>query len=413
MIAVSARYSLFQKGALAIRCYSTDLAKRYLPFKELRSQNLSIEDGYGEYVVYSKDPNLEISKDIYDICFKVLENQRISSEKIDRPWKLHKEIQRINPGAEIAFIPRTLYELLYIRASIEEELEDRKICPLQNACFHEVFKEGRWRDPKEKINRCWHLCRYDDKTPLDDQKETLRNLAFRINQLAVHTWKPKTFFTGAQITTFTENEIEFLKNHYRTFLDIFRKQMDNQTFCGSRGAAVNFGLKESLGLGVICTPMGVRNDSDAQIIRNTTALECDKIARNAHVLYRGGDLFKPDCLTSISWGTSLFGGAFLDGTACVFHYATHIGRKVYALVIPQKEASAPFYIPSRHPIRHLFSTGEFHHARSLLPCNTPQNAFVKGIYTRALLPSFIYSKSEVGELQTLIEKYHSQAIPLN
>lgn len=390
---------------------SHDLSQLY---KNMKSQNLSVEDGYGEYIIHSTGPHTQIPEDLYNTAYAVTEKYRLNlGEVANRPHALRKELQIIDSNLDIAFIPRTLYELLYIRAAIQEETRDKAICPLQTIDSFKAFQDGSWAVSADKINRCWHLCRFNDKTPFDGQAKTLRTLSFRLNALAIETFRPEQHFTGTQIASFAEKEVSFLKNHCQMFSDIFRKEM--KTFCGCSGAAINFGLPQGNGERVKCHPMGITDNQDAQIVYNAIALECDKSSQNSYVLYRGGDLFIPDDTTSICWGTSLFGGAFLDGTACVFHYVSAKKRKAYALVVPAKEATTAFHIPSWHPIRHLFSQGEFHHARSLLANHTSREESIKGIcgLNDSPIPSYMYSALDRNKLTDQLAQYHNAAIRIN
>ncbi|PJD97597.1 MAG: hypothetical protein CK425_02925 [Parachlamydia sp.] len=97
-----------------------------------------IISGQGEYVAYHvKDDqrlavSLETYEKVYEIFAKHLPHFSKSSlleEGSKRYESLRTKIKEIDPSLEITFIPRTLYELIYIQGCIEEDLTHKAICP--------------------------------------------------------------------------------------------------------------------------------------------------------------------------------------------------------------------------------------------------------------------------------------------
>ncbi|QLH35469.1 MAG: hypothetical protein HWD61_04370 [Parachlamydiaceae bacterium] len=118
--------------------------------------------------------------------------------------------------------------------------------------------------------------------------------------------------------------------------------------------------------------MGIRNEIDAQIIRDAVALECSKIAQHSLFLYRGGD-FQKDSIScwgdkdkaySLSFGSSLFAGCLFDGGATAFHYMRN-GKNAYAIPVSFDQLTrSPFFVPTTHTLAQLFGDGEIFHART-------------------------------------------------
>jgi hypothetical protein len=331
---------------------------------------------------------------------------------------MKSELKKIAPSLEIIFIPKTLYELIYIQASIEEEVSDR-ICRLQDPEGYESFNDGlKGTSSKpntayinKKLEKCWHLACFN-------HREFVSKLAARINNLIVEKFHPKGFLTGREIILHAENQIAYLKKHRVTFPET----MGTIGYCGSKGASVNFGYDQSNGDRIVCFGMGLNSDRDAQIVRNAIALECDKMAQNAFILYRGGDFNEDGYVkeeivkkTSFSYGTSLFAGCFVDGTATVFYYTITKKRDPYAIVVAYRDyAKSPFYIPSIETISQLSGQGEYFHPRSRLPFDVSKEETIRGIFCASdSRPQELTSQSNAKEIVTQLAQYHSSALRLS
>lgn len=118
--------------------------------------------------------------------------------------------------------------------------------------------------------------------------------------------------------------------------------------------------------------MGIRNETDAQIIRDAIAFECSKIAVHSLFLYRGSDFQKDSASSlpeqdkpySLSYGSSLFAGCLYDGGATAFHYMRN-EKNAYAVPLAFHQLDdSPFFVPTTHPVAQLSGDGEIFHART-------------------------------------------------
>ena len=153
--------------------------------------------------------------------------------------------------------------------------------------------------------------------------------------------------------------------------------------------------------------MGIRNDQDAQIIRNAVALECSK-AGHCFLMYRGTKNIKndkpycrdnPDIPFLMSFGSGLFPGAVFDAESSPFQFMRD--RQAYALLIPFEDLNnCPVNIPKTNAICQMYGWGEIYHGRSGLwkeaaSLDTP----LKGIVHFEKL-----YKGRVAHLQTALDK---------
>lgn len=415
------------RGRLARSCRKK-LESKKIPthklYDQLTRNSKKIGNGYGEYIIFHNTPEqLVLKQELYDRVYPIV--SQYNCYPSDDQFRLIQDaIQKIDCSLDIVFIPRTLYELIFIRASIEEEVGKEAVCALQSEQGYKAF-EKHWKNNdstiervkdyvKDKLKNCWHLCCYTTEIGIEFE----RTLAFRMNDLVIRKLHPTGFFTGKQIVKFAETELDFFRKHRKEFPNILFSPFE--TPYGSRGASINFGYDQSDGERLYCYPMGINNNNDAQIIRNAIALECDEIAQNSFILYRGGSLHLDTERsegsvknTSFSYGTSLFAGAFVDATATVFYYTIEKRRDTYAIVIPYKEyEKSPFHVPVASVIRQLSSRGEFFHPRSKLPTDTPEEGYVYGISGTKEKPNYLLSSLNAKELAVQLNTYHSKALLL-
>jgi len=392
-------------------------------YRQLSANTNTILDGYGEYLVYQKkdDLNKPISQKLYKSVYEIINKPGPFPKS--RTLYIREEIQKIDPSLDIIFIPRTLYELIYIQAAIQEEVKKTEICDLQSK-FTNKYKKNKYKENfLKKFENCWHICQFTDYSLPDNDNLFLQHLAYRMNNLALKKLSSIQPLTGKQITQLTERELEFFKDHRKNFPSLYYDSKIKKKFGASYGGAINFGLPH-LDERTICYPMGIKDEDDAQIARNAIALECDNLAQNALILYRAEKHLECDEHklpepkdTSLSYGTSLFAGAFLDGGANVFYYTVEKARDTFAVIVPYLDKKPPFFIPNSHPIRQLFSQGEFFHARSLLSKEASKKASkIAGIDIYKTepkqIPPYLYSALGNDTLLSKLEEYHSRAIHL-
>ncbi len=266
-----------------------------------------------------------------------------------------------------------LYELIFIRKCIREDLKHNEVCSQLSPATYlktvkledyegdrekfESFQKGRLKTLAQK--KCWHLCYFDDVG--DNDHPGVRDVAYRLNRVVVKTLSPTADgFTPEELFKHVENEIEFLKKYYSN---------NSVGHCNYPGPTTNFSGDSMRGA---IRSMGIRDDKDAQIIRDAIAIECSQIARKAFFLYRGAD-FQNDSANcwsnknkpySLSFGSSLFAGSLYDGGATAFYYMRK-GKNAYAIPVPFDHLnSSPFFIPPTNTVAQLFGHGEIFHGRT-------------------------------------------------
>ncbi len=335
-----------------------------ISYNFLRSNEDRIEDGYGEYLVYNQSSS-PLTKEVYDKVYEIINRYKYDFSLTNRSEVLRKEIKQIEPDLEICFVPRTLIELEFIRAGIEEEIEKQEGC-LQQLQFQFDKNKTCWHPPYRGIN-----------------EEQLKSFTFRLNDRIINKWKPTGSFSGTQITAIAEDQLSFFRQHAVNFPKLLVSEHKYHECYPS--ITKNFANCTSRVSWAWYNMLSISSDVDASIVRNAIALECDKVAQNAFIIYRGGDLSRDKNHqafdnTSLSYGTSLFAGSFFDPGATVFHYSHYYGRDTYALVVPFQEErdDCPFKIPKDPFLLQLAEKGEYFHVRTKLEKETMGKS-VRGI----------------------------------
>jgi hypothetical protein len=95
---------------------------------------------------------------------------------------IKEKLKQLDPTLRIMFIPKTLYELSFIQASIQEDLEDKKTCE-----YGHLFCEEEISPETEKYKKCWHLCVFEKDKECDNSRASIKELAFRLNQKIFNT----------------------------------------------------------------------------------------------------------------------------------------------------------------------------------------------------------------------------------
>ncbi len=364
------------------------------PINTVKISPNKVTIGHGEYVVFHQDSKQIISKEKFETAFAILLHyspaaivKRAAYDECANRYELMKaKIKELDPNLEVAFVPKSLYELFFIKKCIKEDLKHKSICPylcpieqtitpkfFANEGGDEVFANFLATKKEVQLKRkCWHLGYYVHEQNVPDT--ATKELAFRLNQVIVKALLPsKEGFTHQELASCTEKEFSFFKDYYNTCTkDIARNGNESKLIssCTTPGPTTNFGYESNRGS---IKAMCIRNDADAQIIRNALALECSEIAQRSFLLYRGSD-FQTDsnlCRSnkdkpySISYGTSLFAGCVYDGGATAYYYMRQAMKDAYVLSIPyDRLQTSPFYIPQAHTITQLLSDGESFHART-------------------------------------------------
>ena len=325
----------------------------------------SITLGYGEYVAFHDPRNNErktLSRETFEQVYKIFNENSLGVMGVQvNLYELIKEkVKKIDPTLEIAFIPRTLYELIFIRKCILEDLK-YGICSQLNPMEHKKSLEHFDGDEKKyeiflsnqvtkrRKRKCWHLSYFEDAG--DNNHPGVKEVAYRLNQLIVKMMVPKgAGFTMNQILLHTEVEIGFLKDYNKEGL--LGKNLPYTTFTSNQtpGPATNFLVNKNY---INIKAMGICNEKMAQIMINAVKLECSEAARNSFILYRGSEFMRDEVLRgkdvvySLSFGTGLFSGCVFDGGASPYHYMRKSDIDAFAILIPSDQLnSSPFYIPT-------------------------------------------------------------------
>lgn len=359
-----------------------------------------IHMGSGEYIVFHQlsdntatAPTKNTFEQVYQIFNQyapgaIINNRGPSTTAMEHCMNRYEIIKAltktIDPTLEIAFVPRTLYELVLIRKCMWEDLKNQSICDLANDRTHqEYLKDGQKAQGKhqqllEKFaktrlkNKCWHLCFFQGRDTNYDF--AVEETAYRLNQALVKGFAPTSRgFTYQEFANFVEKEISFLRFYYHT-TSILKSRMQKIDLFKEKalfgGPTASFSAHADGR-----NSMSIQTMEDAQIIREALALDCCRAAQTHFFLYRGAT-FQFDNLVlgashenipqSLSYGTSLFAGCVRDVTATPFYYMRYAnGNDAYVIPIPFDQLnSSPFYIPTTNAIAQLFASGELFHGRS-------------------------------------------------
>ena len=136
-------------------------------------------------------------------------------------------------------------------------------------------------------------------------------------------------------------------------------------------------------------------------------------------LFRGGEIglssmlvdHSQERLRSVSYGSTLFGGFFLDPNACAFNFMREQeGKKIvlvdkldYLLGGTSREL---FKIPPLNTVASLLSFGEFFHPRTRVPSNDGAKP-LRGLCFNSK-PSYLYSDQNTLELEEKFKKYQEE-----
>ncbi len=321
-----------------------------------------ISAGNGEYVVYHKQSTGQMvapSRQTFERAYAVL-NHFNSPNIDDRYAVIRGKIKEIDPTLEITFIPRTYYELHFLKKGIKEDLARNDFCP----------NEGTRPDPyaHSHADNCWHLAYFDREE--DNNAPAVKTMAFMMNQSLFKKLSKRPLeqdqLRYQTICELTNKQTQFFQRFHQTF-DLSAQNRNGKFLSGffsREGTPIH---KFSYG------SLQIRNEKDAEIVRNAVALECHSIAEKAHLLYRGTDFptdlpYSPDNPNkpySFSFGSGLFAGTLFAQGTTPYNYIRD-SKDGYVMAVPAKEMPhAPFAIPDKHPICHLSANdGVVFHPRS-------------------------------------------------
>lgn len=312
-----------------------------------------ITEGYGEYIVYHRKSSGEIvppSEKIFQTVYSVY--LRFNWPNVNHRYTamLHR-IKQIDPSLEITFIPRTLYELTFIKKGIQEDLKGRDFCPNESG--------SPASDPQRKD--CWHIAHFANEE--NNNADVVKTLAFGMNQnLVKKLARPLSKGTALKFKTIMDTaskQLQFFRKLYDTFdLETRRK---NGGFGSSHYTDYYTPGPTILKFTKMNACMRISNEQESQIVLNSVATECHLLAKNAFLLYRGSlyssDLpFSPQNHQqsySYSFGAGLFAGALFRFGATPYVYMRE-SEDGYIVAVPAKDLpESPFVIPQKHTLCQL------------------------------------------------------------
>jgi hypothetical protein len=386
-----------------------------------------VRDGYGELILRVKEGNQfrPASQEECAKAYKIFQKHvpKLDGKKPDasRIELIRRELGEIHPHLVGTFIPRTLFDLIFIRASIAEDLEKARVFPFKNpqAPSEDELNDLRHRCYPSENSWCKttkpykgieipSVLKFQLLSDVASQNDRLLFLATRLNALACQVIGASggEHLSLGQIEGLVEEQIRFLKEmqkHPRA------KDIPN---CGEPGPSSNFLNTHSFRGGM--RPMAVNTQKAEQIIKNASLLECLPSSIGKVILYRGADFSKdsPERSgpNSLSFGMSLFAGVVNDGGATAYSYMRDENLDAYAVPVDLNKANSDlFYLPSLTALESLFGHGESFHARSkayLDPKNTRIGGFLgsEGLQKEAMDRLFRSSLPK----EAFLERYHLQ-----
>lgn len=321
--------------------------------------------GHGEYVVYHHSATggkTAPARPTFEAALAVLNHFNFQTTD-DRYEVIRSKIKGIDPTLEITFVPRTYYEMQFLKKGIKEDLARNDFCTNES-----VRPDPYTPHPTEG---CWHTAYFEGEE--DNNAEAVRTLAFNLNQNLVkkiNKYLPgQTAFNFGALSYLTTKQTAFFRQFHDTF-NLQQKQSEGafKTAVFSEGTPIEKFSNDSH-----CFSMGIKDDQDAAFIQRAITLECHPIAESSYLLSRGTDFptdlpyspYNLDAPYSFSFGHSLFAGAMYNSGATSFVYMKG-SQDGYVMAIPAKGEEADlFVVPKKHAICHLSSNhGVVFHPRS-------------------------------------------------
>lgn len=405
-----------------------------------------IKNGYGEYLIYRLDENgvkVSISEDEYKEIFSVIEECRtLKGDQIplDRHAYLRDQIRNKlkDDKLQVAFIPRTLYELIYLRECIQEDIDEQSVCNAKG-----LLLDRAWARPSSGIKKLkpedveefkkggfWQYCIYDDqdysdkfvqRNEYDDRQAHLVKIASKLNEVALNRFEncqsKNEGFDYTEINKIYETTASFYNELHTENSPLHtRTQFDDRS---EPSIAKRFADEEHKIRGHELHPLGISDPKSKQIVEKALELECSAQAVNHLILYRGSN-FKKDGLVkeespiTLSYGTGLFSGAIYDGGATAFHYMRNPKLDAHAIVVPLSEQLAektPFHVQYVHPLIGMMSYGEYFHSRTKIWTTEKRILGYKGsmVISYGQLDACCKSAQSQEELEKGFEAFKSKA----
>lgn len=394
--------------------------------------------GQGEYVVFhrlSTGERKSLSEKTFDKVYEVLQGysitvlaKRKAFNNLSNRYELIKsELKKIDPSLQIVFIPKTLYELTFIRQCIQEDLDHEDICPFSDFETNKRL-QGVKRIAIQNERGCWHLCDcVFEYTEEEKNCDSIKKITFRMFE--AFNSITDDGLTYKELLSLTEKEIGFLKNYCTTFnLETFQASYEKNfnlyksntslpkpvALCDELTTpSLSFGLPFALH---VRNRMGISSESSEQIIRNAIALECSNIAKHSLFLFRGS-CFQNDSIgecCSLSYGSSLFAGGMCDGGATAFRYMSDPNNDAYAIPVRFDQLdNSLFFVPTSTTVAQLFGKGELFHPRTKVCKQGSTPHLIRGLLGfNGRVTESLKSDSDKNNLIRLFREYKTTAIQM-
>lgn len=233
----------------------------------------AITSGYGEYIVFRNQEGRDkrdIQKDVFEKVYQIFNTyspakiindcpqiEEAQETCANRYHLIRNEVKKIDEHLEIAFVPRTLYELIYIRKAINEDVKHNKVCP-------NLIPENHTKtnNETEKRTKCWHSIYFDHMGDNNDPR--VKETAYRLNRVMIKALAPVSEgLSSEKLLELTREETTFLQDYYQKCTqrhEEYRKNKETgevfwNVFNRCRGPAINFGYE----IPGDNSPMGLRN----------------------------------------------------------------------------------------------------------------------------------------------------------
>jgi hypothetical protein len=346
-----------------------------------------VRDGYGELVLRVKEHGVlrSVTRDEYAKAYRIFQKYAPRLDAHPTPLAksriemMREELRTINPNMVATFIPRTLHDLIFLRKSIEEDIERESHHPFKNPKHptEEEIEELELRssknswftDPagKEDVTG---FPRLEICMPSDVEKNlpALLDVGYRLNLAAT----AEIDRLGANIEDLSLQQIQDLVDDQINFLERFAKdrvlRRHFKHLTDWDAPLTDFALRR------FTAEPKISCEEQRLYLRKIVLIECQESMARKILCYRGGTLatdspIKNKTYYSLSLGNALFSGLVNDIGACAYYHMFLVPDRIdkddaYILVLdPAIESSQTFHIPSYTALESLFGCGEIWHYR--------------------------------------------------
>ncbi len=376
-----------------------------------------IQDGHGEWIVRKRaadgfEPvNLatytqvsKIFEEYHPVKWAMEQDEALLPQRVTL---LKEKVKSIDGSLELTFIPRTLYDLTFMRNSAEEDLAKEKDFLYQDPDHPTKLEIDQVRTLSEKYNQGWI------------RAGATLELAHRLNEIFSNilntTLQNRPSFKYGELKGLLDRHLLFFQEVHEGSKSKIAEKAGSIACCNVRSPLSSFSSESTRGM---LQPIGLKEEWMADIVRQALSLECLK---GKIVMYRGScfnvDYRFPPYSHSLSYGMGLFAHFLNDYSACPFWYMRKSEKDAHALVLDAHTLRKKvFFAPHKSALEDLFSMGEYVHGRSMLHTDHKGTESVFGIEknpTYDKVPSFLKSPLTRGEFSAAFKKQKNLAVVLH